>query len=71
MKGQPWRRRRIWSERGGAVRVGMEDNVYYARGVPATSNAQLVERTVRIARELNMEPASPEAARAILGVVKR
>jgi len=34
---------------GGHVRIGMEDNLYYRRGEPAESNAQLVERTVRIA----------------------
>lgn len=56
---------------GGAIRVGLEDNIYYAKGVPASSNAQLVERSVRIARELNIEPASPDEARQILGVVKR
>ena len=56
---------------GGAVRVGLEDNVYYRKGEPAGSNAQLVERTVRIARELTLEPATPDEARAILGVVKK
>jgi 3-keto-5-aminohexanoate cleavage enzyme len=56
---------------GGAVRVGLEDNVYYRRGEPARSNAQLVERTVRLARELTLEPATPDEARAILGVVKK
>jgi 3-keto-5-aminohexanoate cleavage enzyme len=56
---------------GGAVRVGLEDNVYYRKGEPAGSNAQLVERTVRIARELTLEPASPDEARAILGVAKK
>jgi len=56
---------------GGAVRVGLEDNIYYAKGVLAKSNAQLVERSVRIARELNIEPVSPDEARQILGIVKR
>ena len=37
----------------------------------AESNAQLVERSVRIARELNLEPATPDEAREILGVVKK
>ena len=35
------------------VRVGMEDNVYYRRGELVENNARLVERTVRIARELD------------------
>ena len=45
------------------VRVGMEDNVIYRRGEPVESNAQLVERTVRIARELERRPATPDEAR--------
>ena len=38
---------------GGHVRVGLEDNVYYSRGRKAKSNAELVQRSVRIAQELN------------------
>lgn len=51
---------------GGNIRVGMEDNVYYSHGVLAVSNAQLVERAVRIARELGREIATPEEARKML-----
>jgi 3-keto-5-aminohexanoate cleavage enzyme len=50
------------------VRVGMEDNVFYRRGEPLENNAQLVERTVRLARELDREPATPEEAREALGL---
>jgi 3-keto-5-aminohexanoate cleavage enzyme len=50
------------------VRVGMEDNVYYRRGEPVRDNAQLVERTVRIARELWREPATSAEARRALGL---
>lgn len=50
------------------VRVGMEDNVLYRRGEPLRENAQLVERTVRIARELGREPATPAQAREMLGL---
>jgi len=50
------------------VRVGMEDNVFYRRGEPLESNAQLVERTVRIARELDREPATPAQARELLAL---
>ena len=50
------------------VRVGMEDNVLYRKGELLESNAQLVERTVRIARELGREPASPEQARERLAL---
>src|SRR5215210_7989571 len=50
------------------VRVGMEDNVMYRRGEPLENNAQLVERAVRLARELDREPATPEQVRAALGL---
>jgi 3-keto-5-aminohexanoate cleavage enzyme len=50
------------------VRVGMEDNVMYRRGEPLDNNAQLVERTVRIAAELERQPASPDKARELLGL---
>ncbi len=52
---------------GGHVRVGLEDNNYYSRGVLAT-NEQLVARTVRIVRELGLEPATPAEARQMLGL---
>lgn len=53
---------------GGHVRVGLEDNVYFKRGEKARSNAQLVERAVRIAHELNREVATPRQARQMLGL---
>ncbi|MBS7623281.1 3-keto-5-aminohexanoate cleavage protein [Candidatus Bathyarchaeota archaeon] len=52
------------------IRVGMEDNVYYARGVKAKSNAELVARAVRIAKELNRPVATPTEAREMLGISK-
>ncbi len=42
---------------GGNARTGMEDTLTLDKGVPAESNAQLVERLVRIARSLQHEPA--------------
>lgn len=51
---------------GGNVRVGFEDNFYLGPGMPAKSNAQLVEKTVAILRALDKEPASPDEAREIL-----
>ena len=51
---------------GGHVRVGMEDNVYYARGRLANSNAEFVERAARLIKEANNEPATPSEARQIL-----
>ncbi len=51
---------------GGNIRVGMEDNVYFSHGVLAVSNAQLVERAVRIVKELGREVATPEEARELM-----
>lgn len=53
---------------GGHVRVGLEDNVYYREGELAESNAQLVERVVRVAEELGREVASPAQTRELLGL---
>ncbi|KTG08609.1 hypothetical protein AUR64_18245 [Haloprofundus marisrubri] len=53
---------------GGHVRVGLEDNIYYRKGELAESNAQFVERAVRIADELNRPVATPAQAREILGL---
>ena len=50
---------------GGHVRVGLEDNLYLARGNKAT-NAQLVERAVTIVEAMGAEVATPDEARAIL-----
>jgi uncharacterized protein (DUF849 family) len=50
---------------GGHVRVGFEDNLYLARGVPAPSNAALVEKAVRIIQELGQRPASAGEARQL------
>ncbi len=51
---------------GGHVRVGLEDNVYISKGVLAKSNAELVEKAVRIANEIGREIATPDEAREIL-----
>src|ERR1035437_1560109 len=48
---------------GGNVRVGFEDNIYIERGKLAKSNAELVRKVVRIARELGREIASPAETR--------
>ena len=53
---------------GGHVRVGMEDNPFLTPGEYARTNAELVEKTIRIARDLGREIASPEEARAIIGL---
>ena len=53
---------------GGNVRVGFEDNIYLSRGVKAASNGELVEKVVRLSRELGRDIASPEEARRILSL---
>lgn len=55
---------------GGHVRVGFEDNVYLSKGVLAKSNAELVEKAVRLARELGRDLATPDDARRILNIEK-
>ncbi|MGI8824452.1 MAG: 3-keto-5-aminohexanoate cleavage protein [Chloroflexota bacterium] len=51
---------------GGHVRVGWEDNPYLPDGALATTNAVLVEKVVRMARELGREVATPDEARQII-----
>ncbi|MEU4029071.1 3-keto-5-aminohexanoate cleavage protein [Streptomyces anulatus] len=55
---------------GGHVRVGLEDNLYLGKGVKAT-NGQLVERAVRITESLGSRVATPDEARAKLGLRPR
>lgn len=52
---------------GGHVRVGLEDNHYYSRGVKA-DNLMLVERQVRIMSEMGIEPMSAAQSREVLGL---
>jgi uncharacterized protein (DUF849 family) len=53
---------------GGNVRVGLEDNLYIARGKLAASNAEEVSKIRRLIEELGYEVASPDEARATLGL---
>lgn len=53
---------------GGGCRVGLEDNLYLAKGRMAESNAELVEKMVRILAEFSLEPATPDEARQKLGL---
>ncbi|HQL89446.1 MAG TPA: 3-keto-5-aminohexanoate cleavage protein [Syntrophales bacterium] len=53
---------------GGHCRVGLEDNLYLEKGVLAKSSAEQVAKIIRIARELGIEPATPDEARQILGL---
>jgi uncharacterized protein (DUF849 family) len=56
---------------GGNVRVGMEDNIFVEKGVLCKSNADLVEKIVKIAKLLGREIATPDEARKILGLKGR
>lgn len=51
---------------GGDVRVGLEDNIYLSRGVLAKSNAELVEKMVRIIHEQGFDVATVDEARKLL-----
>lgn len=56
------------AERGGHVRVGLEDNLMIARGQLARSNAEQVTQIRGIAQGLGREIATPDEARALLGL---
>jgi uncharacterized protein (DUF849 family) len=53
---------------GGHVRVGLEDSLYISRGTLAASNAQQVEKIVRLLTELGLEVATPDEARGMLAL---
>ena len=56
---------------GGHCRIGMEDTVHLSRGVPAPSNAALVEKAVTIIENLGGKIATVEEARSILQLKPR
>jgi 3-keto-5-aminohexanoate cleavage enzyme len=51
---------------GANIRTGLEDTIYYSAGELATSNAQLVERVVRMAHEMGREVATVDEAKQML-----
>ena len=53
---------------GSHVRVGLEDGLFIGKGQLAESNAEQVEKIARILAELSLEIATPDEARAILGL---
>lgn len=53
---------------GGHIRVGLEDNIHLTPGVLAKSNAEIVERHVRIAEDIGREIATPTQVREMLGL---
>lgn len=56
---------------GGNVRVGLEDSLYLGRGQLARSCAEQVLKIRRILEELSLEVATPDEARAMLGLKGR
>ena len=56
---------------GGHIRVGMEDNVMYHKGILADSNAQFVARAKRLLEEAGLSAATPDEARAIYGLTRK
>lgn len=79
LEGCPWQvtaigREEIWplhrrtAELGGNLRTGLEDTFYLPSGEKATSNGQLIDALVGIARESGREIASPSEARAMMGI---
>lgn len=56
---------------GGHIRIGMEDNPFIEPGEYARSNADLVNKIVRIARDIGREIATPDEARQVLAIEKR
>ncbi len=58
-------------EYGGHVRVGLEDNIYIAKGVLAEGNQDLVKKVVALAKKYNREIASPNEARKILKIQEK
>jgi len=53
---------------GGNVRVGLEDNLFLEKGQMAKHSGEQVAKIIRIAKELGIEPATPNEARKILGL---
>jgi uncharacterized protein (DUF849 family) len=57
--------------KGGHLRVGMEDVLTLARGVPVEHNEQLVERVVRLGELVQRAPMTPAEARDLLQIKRR
>ena len=53
---------------GGHLRVGMEDTLTFAKGLPVTDNRMLVERAATLANLAQRPPLSPPEARSLLGI---
>jgi len=56
---------------GGHLRVGMEDNVIYKKGVLAESNAQFVTSAKKLLEEADFQAATPDEARQIYSLPRK
>lgn len=63
-----WPLHRRTAELGGHLRTGLEDSFYLSNGDKVSSNGQLIEEMAKTAREAGREIASPQEARAVLGL---
>lgn len=63
-----WPVHRAAAARGGNLRTGLEDTFYMPDGSRATSNGQLIEALVQVARDAGREPMSPQETRQMLGI---
>ncbi len=63
-----WAVHRRTAELGGHLRTGVEDTFYLPDGSKTAGNGPLIEAIVKTAREAGRTVASPERARAILGI---
>lgn len=66
-----WPVHRRTAELGGMLRTGLEDTFYLPDGTRASGNGVLIEALARCARDAGREIASPDEARALLGLPKR
>ncbi|MEO7746731.1 MAG: 3-keto-5-aminohexanoate cleavage protein, partial [Actinomycetota bacterium] len=56
---------------GGHLRVGMEDNLVFAKGRPVRENAELVARAAELATLMQRPPLTCDQTRSLLAVPDR
>ena len=63
-----WKLTALAAVMGGNIRVGLEDNFYLPNGDMATSNGELVDQAVSMARMIGREPTSIAETRELLNI---
>lgn len=66
-----WALHKACAELGGDLRTGLEDTFYLPDGAKASSNGPLVEAMAKVAKGAGRDVATPDEARAILGLRAR